>query len=65
MAIAILAILANPPLGLSLSHDIIVQGHRGELRVDSKSGEHTEFRIVLPKAADGRGQSARTPVSGR
>jgi predicted ATPase/signal transduction histidine kinase/tRNA A-37 threonylcarbamoyl transferase component Bud32 len=35
-------------LGLSLSHDIIVQGHRGSMVVDSVVGEHTEFVIQLP-----------------
>ncbi|MDX2001899.1 MAG: ATP-binding protein [Chitinophagales bacterium] len=34
-------------LGLSISHDIIVKGHNGDLRVDSKEGEFTEFTIVL------------------
>jgi len=36
-------------LGLSLSYDIVVQEHRGELRVDSEVGSHAEFVIVLPK----------------
>ncbi|WP_210513963.1 tetratricopeptide repeat-containing sensor histidine kinase [Hymenobacter terricola] len=35
-------------LGLSLSHDIIVQGHHGTLKVDSTEGEFTEFTIHLP-----------------
>jgi len=35
-------------LGLSLSHDIVVGGHQGELRVDTKDGEFAEFVIVLP-----------------
>jgi signal transduction histidine kinase len=35
-------------LGLSISYDIIVKGHGGDLRVDSKSGEFTEFTIALP-----------------
>jgi ligand-binding sensor domain-containing protein/signal transduction histidine kinase len=35
-------------LGLSLSHDIVVQGHGGVIEVTSQPGEGTEFRIVLP-----------------
>ncbi|MDQ3844788.1 MAG: ATP-binding protein, partial [Bacteroidota bacterium] len=35
-------------LGLSLSYDIITKGHGGELKVDTKEGEYTEFVIQLP-----------------
>ncbi|MET4074589.1 ATP-binding protein [Hymenobacter sp. UYCo722] len=35
-------------LGLSLSHDIVTQGHGGTLRVESRAGEGTEFVISLP-----------------
>lgn len=35
-------------LGLSLSFDIIVKGHGGALKVDSKEGAYTEFVIQLP-----------------
>ena len=35
-------------LGLSMSHDIIVQGHGGTLTVTSRAGEGTEFVITLP-----------------
>jgi GAF domain-containing protein len=38
-------------LGLSISHDIIVKQHAGRIEVDSKPGEYTEFRIVLPRTA--------------
>jgi two-component system NtrC family sensor kinase len=35
-------------LGLSLSYDIITKGHGGELTVETKEGESTSFRIILP-----------------
>jgi len=35
-------------LGLSLSYDIIVKGHSGELRVKTREGEGTVFHIQLP-----------------
>ena len=35
-------------LGLSLSHDIIAQGHGGSLTVESEAGEGTTFAIALP-----------------
>jgi len=35
-------------LGLSLSYDIITKGHNGQLKVDTKEGEGTEFIIELP-----------------
>jgi two-component system, NtrC family, sensor kinase len=38
-------------LGLSLSHDIIVKQHGGSIEVDTKLGEFTEFKIVLPRVA--------------
>jgi len=36
-------------LGLSLSYDIIVKEHSGEINFDTKAGEYTEFIIILPK----------------
>ena len=36
-------------LGLSLSFDIVVQEHHGEMKVDSKEGEYAEFVIIIPK----------------
>ncbi|MGN6616219.1 MAG: ATP-binding protein [Ilyomonas sp.] len=36
-------------LGLSLSYDII-KAHGGEIKVDSKEGEESEFMIILPAA---------------
>jgi signal transduction histidine kinase len=35
-------------LGLSLSYDIITQGHGGQLTVESTEGEGTTFTIALP-----------------
>ncbi len=36
-------------LGLSMSYDIITKSHQGELRVETKEGEGSEFIIVLPQ----------------
>ncbi len=36
-------------LGLSLSFDIVVKQHGGQLTVDSEPGNFTEFRITLPR----------------
>ncbi|MDH3215362.1 MAG: ATP-binding protein [Candidatus Krumholzibacteria bacterium] len=36
-------------LGLSLSYDIIVQEHKGDLKVETEDGQFTEFVISLPK----------------
>jgi signal transduction histidine kinase len=36
-------------LGLSLSYDIVVQEHRGEMKVESKDGEFAAFVISIPK----------------
>ena len=35
-------------LGLSLAYDIITKGHSGELKVETKEGEGSEFIIQLP-----------------
>ncbi|WP_206780466.1 tetratricopeptide repeat-containing sensor histidine kinase [Hymenobacter amundsenii] len=35
-------------LGLSLSHDIVVNGHYGTLRVESEEGAGTRFVLMLP-----------------
>jgi two-component system NtrC family sensor kinase len=42
-------------LGLSLAHDVIVEGHGGSIAIDSVVGEFTALRVTLP----------RTPRSGR
>jgi signal transduction histidine kinase len=38
-------------LGLSLSHDIIVQGHNGQLFFETEEGAYTEFIIRLPNSS--------------
>jgi two-component system, NtrC family, sensor kinase len=35
-------------LGLSMSYDIVIKGHAGNLNVLSKDGEYTEFIISIP-----------------
>jgi len=35
-------------LGLSLAYDIVTKGHGGELKVETKEGEGSEFIIELP-----------------
>ncbi|HWD86834.1 MAG TPA: MFS domain-containing histidine kinase [Mucilaginibacter sp.] len=37
-------------LGLSLSYDIVVKGHSGSIKVETKQGEGTEFIVDLPLA---------------
>ena len=36
-------------LGLSISYDIIVQQHRGEIRVETEEGKFSEFVVLLPR----------------
>ena len=36
-------------LGLSMSYDIVVKQHAGEMTVDSEPGEFTAFRVTLPR----------------
>jgi len=38
-------------LGLSISHDIVVKQHGGSIEVDTRQGEFTEIRVILPRAA--------------
>ena len=38
-------------LGLSISHDIIVKQHGGSIEVDTRPGEFTEIKVVLPRVA--------------
>jgi signal transduction histidine kinase/ligand-binding sensor domain-containing protein len=35
-------------LGLSMSYEIVTKGHGGELKVETREGEGSEFNIVLP-----------------
>lgn len=35
-------------LGLSLVHDIVVQGHQGEIRMETQPGEFAEFIVTIP-----------------
>jgi signal transduction histidine kinase len=48
-------------LGLSITHDIIVKQHSGSIEVDTRPGEFTEVRIVLPRTgafiAESRGRA--------
>lgn len=41
-------------LGLSISYDIIVEEHKGEIKVETEEGGYTEFIISLPKNANRR-----------
>jgi GAF domain-containing protein len=38
-------------LGLSISHDIVVKQHGGVIEVDTRPGEFTEIRVILPRVA--------------
>jgi two-component system, NtrC family, sensor kinase len=38
-------------LGLSICHDIIVKQHGGSIEVETRPGEFTEIRVILPRAA--------------
>ena len=38
-------------LGLPISHDIIVKQHGGSIEVDTRPGEFTEIRVILPRTA--------------
>jgi two-component system, NtrC family, sensor kinase len=45
-------------LGLSICHDIIVKQHAGSIDVDTKLGEFTEFKIILPRVSVSAAKSA-------
>jgi signal transduction histidine kinase len=36
-------------LGLSITHDIIVKQHSGSVEVDTRPGEFTEIKVILPR----------------
>lgn len=36
-------------LGLSLSYEIVTKAHGGELKVESREGDFTEFTVILPE----------------
>ena len=40
-------------LGLSLSYETVVKQHQGQMEVDTREGEYTEFIITLPRKAIG------------
>lgn len=46
-------------LGLSLSYDIVTQGHQGSLQVNSEEGQGTEFVIQLPQSEKFNGHLPR------
>jgi two-component system NtrC family sensor kinase len=48
-------------LGLSLSYDIVVKQHSGSIEVDTRPGEFTEFRVVLPRTAASPDNSPARP----
>jgi signal transduction histidine kinase/ligand-binding sensor domain-containing protein len=39
---------AGTGLGLSMSYDIVTKAHNGEIKVETKEGEGTEFIVILP-----------------
>jgi len=45
-------------LGLSLSYDIITQEHKGEIQIDTREGEYTEFIITIPRTNGTTGENA-------
>jgi ligand-binding sensor domain-containing protein/signal transduction histidine kinase len=47
-------------LGLSLSYDIVMKGHGGELSVASEQGEWAEFTITLPSVPAARNPTLHT-----
>jgi signal transduction histidine kinase len=47
-------------LGLSMSHDIVVKQHGGNIDVDTEPGAFTEFIITLPRTAAAQAQAGGT-----
>lgn len=48
-------------LGLSMCYDIVVQQHRGNIRIESQPNEFTEFIITLPRSTFGPDDGGSTP----
>ena len=46
-------------LGLSMSHEIVVQGHQGTMRVETVAGEYAEIILTLPRATATRPSRSR------
>ena len=40
-------------LGMSMSYDIVVQGHKGTLQIESEEGQYSKFILGLPRFAGG------------
>lgn len=38
-------------LGLSISYHVIVQQHKGEIKIETEEGKFTEFVVRLPRRA--------------
>ena len=51
-------------LGLSICYDIVVQRHGGQMAVDSKMGEFTEFSIELPRHSGKIATRHKNPEAG-
>jgi two-component system NtrC family sensor kinase len=49
-------------LGLSLSYDIVTNGHGGSLTVESQEGEGTQFVIQFPALSKASVLSKKTPI---
>ncbi len=47
-------------LGLSMSYDIVTQGHQGTLWCESEPNEYTEFAILLPKGKKDMQEASNT-----
>ena len=52
-------------LGLSLSREIVVQGHQGTMRAETAPGEWTELVVGLPRWAAVEGRSTKPPAKER
>ena len=48
-------------LGLSLSHDIVVKQHAGSIEVETRPGDFTEIKIILPRGAATIAKSGEQP----